>query len=91
MTNKTIDLPDSINIRGWELTKFASHGGTFIYSHHEVPYTVELRRDPQGRLEEKIDVMLGLVWLTTDWSSFENEIVRQHFFRALDACQHLVI
>lgn len=87
---KAIELPDSINIKGWELTKFAESGGTSFYSHDEVPYVVELRRNPQGRLEEKLTVMLGLVRLTTDWSGFENEIVRKHFFRVLDACRNLV-
>jgi len=85
MTNKTIDLPDSINIKGWELTKFAESGGTSFYSHNKVPYVVELRRDPQGRLEEKLTVLLGLVRLTTNWTSFENEIVRKHFFRVLES------
>lgn len=83
------DFPEKITLGAYEFTRHSRRGELIVYTQSESPIiiSISLRRDFYGRMEEKIEALLGspCCILTTGWVSFENKHFRRSFLSVLEA------
>ena len=80
-------LPNSITIHGVEYPLHASSGDEKIYTSIESVFSVRLREDAQGRIQERLQCIIGLgsPIIDSGWSSFENAHSRKMFLKVVNA------
>ena len=72
-------LPKTVTIKGVECERRLTAGDEVVYANPNSVFTISLREDSQGQIEEKLDCLIKLITITTGWVSFENNLVRDQF------------
>lgn len=78
-------LPDSVVMNGVTYTPHMIAGNEKTYLNVDSVIAIVLREDPQGRLQEKLSCLIGLITVTSNWCSFENKVVRKQFLKVVNA------
>ncbi len=77
-------LPTTVSIKGIQYERRMSVGQEVVYMNPESVFSISLREDPQGRIEEKLDCLIRLITVSTGWVSFENNLIRNQFLKVIN-------
>lgn len=63
---------------------YCKSGNVRTYTSTNNHVSISIRVDGDGKLEEKLDAVLGLNLLTTGWQRFENDRCRRSFMKIVN-------